>query len=611
MNILRKIFLVLLLTLLVDHFITEATIKPLAAQTSPAAGNTDNTPPFIEIIPGQNGREIEVVGTLDNSSPTPFFANIDSIQQLEDGPTGFKDSYTMTYSQTAASYLSIATGFTPQVAIVGTVNVTSTTGVDTSKIAFNRAYLEANLSDIRIQSADSLLQIRLPNTNTLTFDTYVAVTDNETPPGAPVPGQRIIGKSYSVRAPKGVPTAAKAMILQIFYDPADLNGVDPHSLAIFAWNGTTKQWENEGGELVENSPLEAPHVRLGNVREFTVYALMTTTTWRDVFTDLDGLVEVDDALDIAVMDGAPALALLEATDHATARSRPIAPAGDIQAWDVISYSAQMAPPTSTVRIDLLSVTNTVIISNVTNGASLASLDPQRYPTLRLQVTMSATTDTAMPSLGEWQVSWHEPAPLTLRVTSAEADLADSMTISVTLSDAPMKQIGALAFAISYDPAVLDATNCAIVPTTLLLSFCNANFDNDGNGRDAARFTLIADQIITRTTTLATVTFTVVGRAAQPTALQVNQLQLTDAQGAPLPVIGVAGAVTVAPGLAGDVNCDGVTDNADASYILQYDAGLRSSAPLCHAPQETLFLPHCDMNGDGVCDLLDALSILLP
>ena len=32
-----------------------------------------------------------------------------------------------------------------------------------------------------------------------------------------------------------------------------------------------------------------PHVRLGNVKAFTVYALMVSNTWQDVFSDVDGL----------------------------------------------------------------------------------------------------------------------------------------------------------------------------------------------------------------------------------------------------------------------------------------------------------------------------------
>ncbi len=60
------------------------------------------------------------------------------------------------------------------------------------------------------------------------------------------------------------------------------------------------------------------------------------------------------------------------------------------------------------------------------------------------------------------------------------------------------------------------------------------------------------------------------------------------------------ASPASPGLAGDVNCDGVVDSKDALLILQFEAGSIDSLPCGE---------NGDVNGDGVIDSLDALLVL--
>ena len=68
-------------------------------------------------------------------------------------------------------------------------------------------------------------------------------------------------------------------------------------------------------------------------------------------------------------------------------------------------------------------------------------------------------------------------------------------------------------------------------------------------------------------------------------------------------------VTAAACQAGDVNCDGMVDAADALFIMQYDVKLRTASQTAPPPAGTLYAPACDVSGDGVCNAADALLVL--
>lgn len=60
---------------------------------------------------------------------------------------------------------------------------------------------------------------------------------------------------------------------------------------------------------------------------------------------------------------------------------------------------------------------------------------------------------------------------------------------------------------------------------------------------------------------------------------------------------------------GDVSCDSEANVIDASWILQYDVGLRQAANSCPLAPDTILLDACDVNGDSACDVRDALWLL--
>ena len=60
---------------------------------------------------------------------------------------------------------------------------------------------------------------------------------------------------------------------------------------------------------------------------------------------------------------------------------------------------------------------------------------------------------------------------------------------------------------------------------------------------------------------------------------------------------------------GDVNCNNQIEVADGLSILLHDVHLLSASNECSSANETLFAPHCEVNGDGYCNAVDALLLL--
>jgi hypothetical protein len=83
----------------------------------------------------------------------------------------------------------------------------------------------------------------------------------------------------------------------------------------------------------------------------------------------------------------------------TAISKPYTPTFPIDAWGSISYTANITTGAS-LTVSVLSISNTVLISDVTPGRNLADIDPTAHPSLRLRVDMSTTSGNS-PELFDW------------------------------------------------------------------------------------------------------------------------------------------------------------------------------------------------------------------
>jgi hypothetical protein len=142
---------------------------------------------------------------------------------------------------------------------------------------------------------------------------------------------------------------------------------------------------------------------------FATYALMATTTWRDDFEDfeLGGLDQTRTSnITPDLLGENLALALQNTPGQGTAVSLPITPTTVISGWGTLIFTGTAPAPSTTLAVDVLSADGaTVLLSNATSGASLASVDATQHPVIRLRARLGSTAAGQSPKLDAWQVTW--------------------------------------------------------------------------------------------------------------------------------------------------------------------------------------------------------------
>jgi hypothetical protein len=349
--------------------------------------------PFLDIVPSPDGQDVFISAGEIPQLEGQFFASVGI------GPGAVRNSYTMTYSDTQEIYVATATGFDLGRGSSGTLEITSTAGLSSGVVNFQRAYVpyDPGTALTQIVSEDGKLELLWGDADTIPFDTYIVITPSFAPPGAPPEGHRLVGSSYSVRAAGALAESEQPMLLTISYDELLLAGAVPHNLALFAWDAARKQWDNLGGELFENS------LQVSTSR-FTTYALMATPAWRDAFNDGRGL---DAASDVLVDEFAGTLKLPADQTNGVALSLPISSTATIRQWGTLTYSGS-TPPATQLSIDVLSADGTLLQSSLTSGASLSGIDPAEHPVLRLRARLETEQVGTTPTLASWQLTW-QPA----------------------------------------------------------------------------------------------------------------------------------------------------------------------------------------------------------
>jgi hypothetical protein len=358
--------------------------------------------PFLNIVPASKGTDLFIsaggVGQLGGN----VFANINT------GPSGHKDSWTMTYSDTAEVYVTTVTGFDPNVGASGTLDITTTGGLATPTVGFARARVMPATTPTLV-STDGRLRLAAVSPDTFESLTYIAIVPSFAPRAAAPSGHRFVGSTYSVRASGNLLASRRPMFLEISLDDAALAGADRHTLALFAWDEGAGRWDNLGGQLLYDQVANSWSVGVATTR-FSTYALMATPAWVDEFDDpeLGGLAERSN-LEQGPLGDNLALILSNRPGSGMAISPPISPTTTFIGWDSLSFTGAFSSPTTTLTIDILSVTGTVVLSNVTSGASLAGIDPTRYSALKLRVSLNSTTVNATPALDSWRLAWRADA----------------------------------------------------------------------------------------------------------------------------------------------------------------------------------------------------------
>lgn len=256
-----RLALPLALLILAIALVHYATVERARAQLSPVADSPLR--PALIVVPAEDGQSILIqaggVGQLGGQ----VFAN------LSVGPTGNKGSYTMTYSDTVASYVTSVPGFAPTVIAESGLSITTTQGLDSGVLVFTRA-LMAQVGDM-LTTNDGGLTVALINPGSFSAPTYLAAAPSYAPPGPPPAGRRLAGRAYSLRASGALAVADQPLALRLTYDAVTLTEAEIAALAIYAWDPVAGRWDVVPGALFPSgSYVSAPITR------FTFYALMTT-----------------------------------------------------------------------------------------------------------------------------------------------------------------------------------------------------------------------------------------------------------------------------------------------------------------------------------------------
>ncbi|MCP4288511.1 MAG: hypothetical protein GY792_29495 [Gammaproteobacteria bacterium] len=359
---------------------------------APVATNSTFAP-FLDIVPLTDGTGLDIsaggVGELGGT----VFANIDA------GSGHHKGSTPMIYS--GAVYVATIGDFTPYVGASAPINITTTLGLDTGVVEFNRAYIPASTTPT-INSIDGLLELILVSTDTFPSNAYVVVVPSYTPPGPLPAGHRLVGSSYSVRASGALVTSDASMSLRLYYNDITLTGADPHTLAIFAWDASNKEWDRLDGTLFSSST--PPKVSVVTDR-FTTYALMATTAWHDDFNESTGL-DFTQSNNVTLEETSGNPTLITTPGSGSLVSQPITPTTTFSGWHMLTFTPIVEPPTTTLTVDILSLDGSEVLTDVASGTDLADLiDPVQYPSLRLRVNMTSTEAGEIPALDQWHLTW--------------------------------------------------------------------------------------------------------------------------------------------------------------------------------------------------------------
>ncbi|MFQ5855937.1 MAG: hypothetical protein ACE5LU_09870 [Anaerolineae bacterium] len=372
-------------------------------RTPPRTADRSSAPtsafaPFLEMLPSGDGKQLFITVADVGEPCDTVFVNLFDIK-IEEVPTGFKESYSLLPSDRFCA--TTAGDFPERMSLLGKINITTTHGVDTEPLEFRRAYVPASMTRT-IRSVDGNLELTLVSTDTVSSDTYIAVLPSYGPPGPAPQGHRVVGGVYSVRAADALLVTDKPMSLRLYYNEAFLAGADPHTLAIFSWDAANKHWDKLGGRLF----YDQQYVSVAT-RRFTTYALMATPAWRDDFDDFSGLNFPDEVSNVTLglEGGDRTLVLLGTATSGAAVSKPITPTTAIDRWDSLTFTTSADPPTTTLTVDVLSVDGTELLTDVTNGASLASIDPTEHPSVKLRANLSSTVAGETPALAAWELTW--------------------------------------------------------------------------------------------------------------------------------------------------------------------------------------------------------------
>jgi len=397
--------------------------------------------PFLDIMPSSDGAELVVCASGVGELGGTVYANI--------GPGHDKHSWTMTF--TTRIYCTPVYGFNPGEDVQSTVRITTTLGLDSGEVEFNRAFVETTSTELIIVDDGNFI-VDMPNLGTFDTDVYVVVMPTNAPPPASLPaGYRLVGRTYGMRLSGALTESDRLMTLKLSYQSALPEHSDPHTLAVVRWPWGSPGWEVLGGDLFDNTDQV-----IYATKRFAVYGLASTPAWYDSFLE-SSLSGVSERVNTQWGPG-DTIILATAATSGSVTSIPITPTAGAAAWGTLYFSATTSTETG-LTVDVLDSNDTVVLEDAGAGSSLSGLSLATYPSLKLRATLTSTVSPQTPILREWRVTWTDPTlppplisavspisasnaattPLTVSgicfTGTAQIRLGDSYTLPTTLVDA--------------------------------------------------------------------------------------------------------------------------------------------------------------------------------
>ena len=80
------------------------------------------------------------------------------------------------------------------------------------------------------------------------------------------------------------------------------------------------------------------------------------------------------------------------------------PPVDLRTWESVIITSTI-PTSTTLIINVVDPNGTVLLPNITNGMSLAGIDPQIYPAIQLRANLTTNDESISPDIDVWGLRW--------------------------------------------------------------------------------------------------------------------------------------------------------------------------------------------------------------
>lgn len=390
------IAVVVLVALLLTGAAAMRTVAAIPSPTSFEPGHGAS----LYVHPSSDGTGITVAAGRVGNLAAPIHSTLYvGGTSYEPGHTSYEPGHTPGDGYWIFTYEGVAEGRTsPEMTTVVTTTEPISGTVILGTSTFERRYVVGDTA-AELITLDNMTRLQIP-AGALPLDSYVVMLDTFAPPGDPPAGHHLLGQAYAIGASGALTESLLPMLLFMDYDAAALGDADPRTVSVFEWDTGADRWRE-----LASAPFGAETTHVQRITRFGTYALIAGTTWRDPFRNYSAVAAREH---VRLVSGGR-ITLADGENEGLILSVPITPTGAFAQWGELHYTGGVPPGTS-LTIDVLAEDNTLLLGDLADGASLASIDPALHPSLRLRATLRRTQPEAAPYLDEWAVGWQAEWP---------------------------------------------------------------------------------------------------------------------------------------------------------------------------------------------------------